>query len=269
MRRAAFALLVLAGALAWGTIADAGTPHEDLQAAADAYAKAMRTKDRSARLDGFSQAERLFAQLARKHEVQSAPLYVDWGNAALQARRLGPAVLAYRRALVLDPGSAQARRNLAETRRLLPQWVPRPRDTTLTGTFFFWRHSLSRSARLSLAASCFLGACILLAVWIRWRRGWARNLAVLPLLLWAALVCMPLLDPGSTPGEDGVVTVPEAVVRSADAPGAPARFAEPLPGGSEVEIRRVRGDWARVRLADGRDGWVARGSVTFVDPARN
>ena len=35
------------------------------------------------------------------------------------------------------------------------------------------------------------------------------------------------------------------------------RFSEPLPEGTELEIVESRAEWARVRLADNREAWVA------------
>jgi len=243
-------------------------PGDRLTAALQVYRQAMQTPEPSARLERFRQAERLFASLHEEAGVRSSALYVDWANAALQAHRLGPAVLAYRRALRLDPGDRQARENLAEARDLLPAWVPRPRDEAWTGTLFFWRHTLSCSTRGLLSALLFLLACLLLGIWIRWQKGWARNLALLPLLFWLALLAVPWLDASSGAGEDAVVTAEEVLVRAADSPGAPAKLGEPLPGGSEVRITEIRGDWAELQLPDGRAGWVARGRVSFVDPDR-
>ena len=37
-----------------------------------------------------------------------------------------------------------------------------------------------------------------------------------------------------------------------------------LPGGTEVVIVEERESWLRIRLADGRETWVAKGSVTPV-----
>ena len=42
-------------------------------------------------------------------------------------------------------------------------------------------------------------------------------------------------------------------------------FPDPLPQGVEVERLEVRGDFARVRLANGRDVWVRGSSVTPID----
>src|SRR5690606_34729281 len=89
------------------------------------YEAAQAETDREARLAAFARAERGFASLI-EDGTASAALYTNLGHAALQAGRRGEAVLAYRRALLLDPGATTPRQNLAHLRAQLPAWVPRP-----------------------------------------------------------------------------------------------------------------------------------------------
>jgi hypothetical protein len=61
-----------------------------------------------------------------------------------------------------------------------------------------------------------------------------------------------------------VLTSDETPARVSDSALAPLAFPEPLPAGVEVERLEVRGDFARIRLANGRDVWVRSSSVTPV-----
>jgi hypothetical protein len=103
-------------------------------------------------------------------------------------------------------------------------------------------------------------AAMLLAVAIRWRWAWARNLALLPAVVWLGLAGLPAWMSDSN--DDAVITAVEVVVHAADSTGAPARFAEALPGGTEVQIVEKRDGWVQIRLADSRDGWVRTSSLT-------
>ena len=51
------------------------------------------------------------------------------------------------------------------------------------------------------------------------------------------------------------------MLRSADSTGASPTFANPLPGGTEVDIVEVRDAWVRVALADGTRGWLTASVV--------
>jgi hypothetical protein len=74
-----------------------------------------------------------------------------------------------------------------------------------------------------------------------------------------------VLDGSGDVGEAAVLTAAETPARSSDSARAPLAFPDPLPQGVEVERLEVRGDFARVRLANGRDVWVRSSSVTPVE----
>jgi tetratricopeptide (TPR) repeat protein len=234
-----------------------------LEEAIAVYQEAMELEDRDARLVAFGRAQRLFESVIEQSEARNADLYVNLGNAALGAGRVGPAIVAYRRALGLDPGHGRARQNLSQARKLVPAWAPRASESSQWGTFFFWRGVVSTSTTVLLTAAAFCVGALLLAVAIRYRQGWARNLGILVLCFWGALFGIGVWeDVGyGAGGEWRVVVADEAVARSADAINAPPRFAEPLPSGVEMELIESRDEWVHVRLADGRDAWLMASSL--------
>jgi tetratricopeptide (TPR) repeat protein len=234
------------------------------------YRAALDCEDRDERISHFRRAETCFAQLVRHAEsaedagIQNADLYVNLGNAAMGAERLGPAILAFRRSLSLDPDHARARQNLQHARSLLPDWVPLP-EAGMLDTFFAWTGRRSTAEVRLLAAVCFGAAALLVAAGIRFRKLTLRNLALLPAIAWLGLVALTLTVGRSTRHE-AVVTVPEVVARAADSAHAPSRFSQPVPGGTEVTTIENREDWTHIRLADGRDGWVPSSSIEAVNP---
>jgi hypothetical protein len=240
----------------------AADPKVTLESAVREYQEALNTTRADLRLERFKRAQRLFAQVIEGRKIENADLYVNFSNAALQARDIGNAILAYKWALAVQPGHKRARQNLDHARELLPDWVPRPKGQTLFDTFFFWQGTFSRSARSLAAALSFALAGILIALAVRWRWPWARNSAVLPILIWLGLGVLPFWS--SDDSGDAVVTASEVTAQSADSGGAPARFSEPLPGGTEVQILERRNPWAHIRLADGRTGWVRTSALTPV-----
>jgi hypothetical protein len=243
----------------------AGTSlNETLEGAIEAYTVALNTEDRDRRLEEFRRAERLFTR-ATEDGNAGAELYTNLGNAALQAEHLGPAVLAYRRALRLDPDHARATQNLAHARTLLPDWVPRPETGGLLDTFFFWHRTLSTTERSMGGAIAFALAALLLACSIRFARPSLRNLAVIPGGVWVALLASTLLDPTARAPDLAVVTADETVAHAADSALAPSPFPSALPGGTEVTVLEERSPWVRIRLANGRDAWVAESSLSRVD----
>lgn len=254
-------LLVLSLALPVALSADSPL----LERAVETYAGAQEIPDRDERVAAFRSAERIFSKLAEEG-YQSADLYVNMGNAALQAERLGAAVLAYRRALLLDPDHPRALRNLEYVRGLLPEWLPRPEPAGLLDSFFSWHASLTRAERAAAAALCFFLACALAAMGIRFRLGPLRNLALVPGLAWLALGLSLLFDPALDASREGVVSAEEVMLRVADSHLSAPALPRPLPAGAELWVLERRPSWLRVRLASGRVAWLPADAVTTLVP---
>lgn len=238
---------------------------EHLERAIDTYARAMESSARDERVGLFLESERLFGAAAAAG-YDNAALQSNLGNAALGAERLGHAILAYRRALLIDPGHTRARENLAHARGLLPDWVPRPPEKGLVESFFFWRDEVSALTLATIAAGFFALGAGLIALSIVRPSGVARGLAGLALLVWATLGLSILFDPARESAQAGVVIVPEATARAADSINAPLRFGEPLPAGSELRLLEDRGGWLHVELFNGRSAWLTSSSVARVVP---
>jgi tetratricopeptide (TPR) repeat protein len=254
--------LVLWAALAGGaaTAAAEDPMQARLEAAITAYDAAMESDERELRLEGFRQAERLF-RAATESGIDNAALYANLGNAALQAEHLGPAVLAYRRALLLEPGLERAQQNLQHVRTLLPDWVPTPAGAGLLDSFFVWHLTTSQAVRANLAALFFAIATLCLAGAITFRVTPPRYAAALCGLVWGALILSLAFDPGRSASHEAVVVVDEATARAADSINAPRRFGEPLPGGTELTILEDRGGWLQIELHNGRNAWLTTSSV--------
>jgi len=234
-----------------------------VEEAVASYSRALDTPERDARLEEFRRAERLFTR-AVGDAPGNAALYTNLGNAALQAEHLGAAVLAYRRALAIDPDHPRAVQNLEHARTLLPEWVPRPTHHGLLDTFFAWHQTISRSDRALGAAAAFALAALLVAAAIRFRQPTLRTAAIVPALVWLALLASLFVESSSGAADAAVVTADEVVARAADSALAPSALPAPLPGGTEVRILEARPPWLRVRLANGRDAWVSESAVTAV-----
>ncbi len=254
--------VVSSGAVAASSasVAAGSSDLERIEQAIESYRTALDTPERDLRLEGFRNAERLFARVAEAGAA-NPELYTNLGNAALQAEHLGTAVLAYRRALALDPDHPRALQNLEFVRTLLPEWVPKPEAGGLLDSFFFWHKTRSRADRSLAAAIAFAVALLLLAASIRFGQPTLRNAATVPALIWAALLASVALEQAGARLDEAVVVADEVVARAADSALAPSALPAPLPGGVEVRILERRSPWIRIRLANGRDAWVAESAL--------
>jgi len=232
-----------------------------LEAAIEAYSAAQSEAGRDARLAGFARARQAFASLV-SDGVESAALYTNLGNAALQAQDPGEAVVAYHRALRIDPNHNAAQQNLVYVRTKLPVWVPRPEPTQGARGFLDGRRWPAEQ-RAAFSAICFLVAAVAIALSVRRKEGAWRGLALLAFAGWG--LSLGSLTWAEEVERMAVVTGLEAEARSADSALAPLALPDPLPPGVEVDLVEVRGDWSLARLANGRDVWVRSSKLTAID----
>jgi hypothetical protein len=142
--------------------------------------------------------------------------------------------------------------------------VPRSGDESVLDTFFFWHRSLSTAERTGAGAVCFLLAAIALAVGIRWSSRLARGVSIVLAAAWLGLTASLIVAAGGNLPNQAVITAEETFARASDSANAPARFADPLPGGTEIEVVEERDRWARIRLANDLEAWVSRQSLEVV-----
>ena len=250
-RSRASAAVALA-AVVVATALPAGPAHAGMEEARAQYQAALAETDGLRRVGLFAKAERGLRQAAAAHP-QSAALQVDWGNAALGARDMGRAALAYRRALHVAPGNERAAANLSWLRARMPVWLPRPASASALDSLLFWRGRFTSAQLHLIGGGAFGVAALLLAVWFRWRRGGLRAGALAAAVVWLAATGSALAG-GSETG--AVVLEDGAMLRSADSVGAAPAFANPLPAGTEVQVLEARPRWLRVALADATKGWL-------------
>lgn len=236
-----------------------------LQAAIDEYETALDTIDRHERESQFQRAETLFRQATEQGNLESADLYANLGNAAFQAKRLGPAITAYRQALQISPNHRRARTNLLHVRRSLPEWCRFEETDDLFDSLFFWNGLYSPSTIAIWAANAFFLAALLYAASIYFDRNIFRNFACLPFVLWIVLMASWLSSRYGSDKSQAVVTANEITARSADSVASAPRFPDPVPGGTEAFILERRDNWTQIQLANEQTAWVPTSSLQFLD----
>jgi hypothetical protein len=190
----------------------------------------------------YTDAQREFAGAA-EGTPRSADAWANYGTAAFAAGDTAGAVLGWQRALRLEPLAADARARLESLRRLTPAdpaWVPPVPRWLLPG----------------LGGALWLAAWAFVAVLVRTRSRVARDWAI-------ATGTMALLAGGAAWENERRVTGSDLAVIAADGPlrTLPALAADRAALGTIGEVGRLAersGEWARVVLPDGREGWMER-----------
>jgi len=232
------------------------------QAPADAFKtanQAYQTKDYTAAISGY--------RAVLEAGLQSPEVYLNLGNSYYQTGDFGQAVLAYEKGLLLEPGHPAITANLALVRDQLPD------QFGVLPPFFLsaWWNGLR--ANLSSNGWAILGLVFLWlglagwAVWIwsparQWRkRGFSVGLVLLVLAL------LPLALAWSHKGwqqANKAAVVLEEVLMVRAAPDAQAEQVLVVHAGTKIRVVDQLGDWHKIRLSNGAEGWLPMGSHAFI-----
>ncbi len=234
---------------------DAGSV-QMLEKASQTYHDAMNVQERSARTAAFKQAYMMFDSLAKLYP-DSPEVQVDAGNAALNAADFGHAVLAYKRALKIDPSLSQAQSNLAYIQSMQGD-VEHDSAKIISSVFFL--DNVPKETRLLIAAILFAFGMLLVIPWKPEHKRLMRWIAVLPLAIWLWLVIGVY---ASSEQEDAVV-MNEVFLKTADNAGASNASSTALLPGYTVHVIKMNGEWMQVKTLSGIQGWVKSSSVERV-----
>jgi tetratricopeptide (TPR) repeat protein len=186
-------------------------------------------------------------------------VYHALGNALWRAEAPGPAAAAWARGLALAPRDADLAANLARARAAAPDRLEPPAGP---GPLFVWEGLLAAGEVAGLAALAAAAGLAALAQAARRRRP-------VPSGAWLALVAAVALSAllaarRATPAP-AVITAPEVAARSDRSPQGVTLFV--LHAGAHVAVAEALPDAVRVRLPDGRTGWVDAAGQRSTDPS--
>ena len=187
-------------------------------------------------------------------------VYYNVGNAYYKLQQPGKAILNYERALRLYPDNEDIRFNLELANLQITDRIPAPLRSDvlvwLDNTLQFI--SLESSAMLTLVSWLALFSGLIMILVSRKAKGqqWGRTLAWTAgviFIVFGGLFAYQYYDHQTT--NFGIVMAPRVIVRSSPAEDATEVFI--LHEGAKVRIEAQTRDWARIRLADGKVGWLA------------
>ncbi len=219
-----------------------------------------------AALARYREAAAILESVRTKYELHNAQLNHAIGNAYLKSGELGHAILAYRRALALDPTNYQARETLEYARTLVDSQAPASHSRRMVEWLLSWRGYLPRSAIWFGATAIFLAGWMLITLRI-WKpmRFIARTGTVMVSVSLFSLGLLGLDAWESQSQRVGVIT--ELSVNARTGPSAQIfgeAFQAPLGAGTEFVMIDQRDGWIQIQLASNAMGWVPEESVGLV-----
>jgi len=193
----------------------------------------------------------------------SAELYYNLGNAYFKAGNLGKAVLNYERTRLLSPSDAQGRDNLAIAQARTVDIIQPLPDFFLTR----WWRGLQRS----LSAGVWSGLSILMlwlavggfSVWLllsdreHKKRGFLGGMVCL-LLFGITFALAAQRSSAQQNSNQAIILAKETALK--DAADADSPDILTLHEGTKIHMLDQIGEWHKVRLPNGEQGWLAEGS---------
>jgi len=205
----------------------------------------------------YTQAILRWQKIIDEGEIANGYLYYNIANAYLLKGHIGEAILNYRRAERLGMAGPDLVKNLAFARSKRVDQVPVRTEKRVLQTLFFWHYDLA--GRLRFLFGCISWAVFFLAAALRlwWRRSflaWLIGVSLFLLICFGGSVCIEQMQAGRH--QQGVIVVDSVVARQGDGENYAAGFKDPLHEGTEFELQEQRGNWLRIRLANGSAAWI-------------
>jgi tetratricopeptide (TPR) repeat protein len=212
----------------------------------------------------YESALKLYEELIERG-VKNPSLYYNLGNAHFKKGSLGYAILYYEKSLSLAPFDRDARSNLEYARRSVKERV-RPLYNERLHAFAVALSSLTGAGTLAYTELFFFALSIgvaNLAIFMPYARARLKRLLAASLVLFALSALALLWHAGYDKTHPrGIVVEKQVQVLSAPIAESEALFS--LPEGTAMRVRETRGEWARVKVADGREGWLPVRHARFI-----
>lgn len=233
-------------------LADTGA---DLQNAEEAYRKG-----------DYETAINTYEQLLAKGS-QSADLHYNLGNAYYRSKDLGKAILHLEKAVLLNPRDKDFQHNL----RVVKQNLPDQFETI--PPFFIQRWWDQLQAFLSPTGWGIVGLLLLwggiagLILWLRAESRSRRKQGFMAGIAALILCILPFAIGFSTIKEINNTQRAVILVAETNLKSAPDEISEAilqLHAGVSLTILDEIGDWKKIRLSNGEEGWVKTNTLGFI-----
>ncbi len=237
------------------TLAFAETPEQYFDLANQAY-------QQSKFVDAIVKYEQIL-----QSGVASWELYFNLGNAYYKSGNVSKAILNYERALKLMPNDDDLRHNLQLANLMITDKIePTPR-------LFLWDWWDSITSSVSLRTVTWLCYCLFVLVigaiilamlapsYAKRRIAFVGGLACTMLLIVGLVVFIGKLHQVNTT-DTAIVTANITTVKNS--PDAKSSDAFVLHGGVKVFITDKVNDWIKIRLADGKVGWMEQKAAEII-----
>jgi tetratricopeptide (TPR) repeat protein len=197
----------------------------------------------------------------------SEPLMYNIANCHFKMKRWGKSILYYERALKINPGNRDVQNNLKLAREFTVDKIEELPEFILN-TWVRNINYLLSSDGWSYLSLLFFSVTILLL--LNFRYGPSSGIRKLSFFLSMTSLLTAIIftifawnqKHSYHKRDSGIVMMPVSTVRSS--PDASGNTLFILHEGTKIELIDKLGNWRRIELADGRQGWIADGDLEVI-----
>jgi len=191
--------------------------------------------------------------------LSSADLYYNIGNCHFKLGDIPHSILYYEKALKADPSHADARNNLAIAQEFTLDKIEELPEFILSGWMDKIKYSLSADGWAWAAICLFLVAALLMLGFRFFGNSRGRKLsfifACISALLAIAAFIFSISEKSDALKQDSAIVM-QPVVQVKSSPGDAGKSIFVIHEGTKVSLKDNVGDWTKIEIADGRQGWV-------------
>ncbi len=189
----------------------------------------------------------------------SARLWYNMGNACYKLQNDGMAILYYERALKLDPSNKDIKNNLEIARLKTLDKIENVPEFILTTWVKELRNTMSSNRWAWFGVSMLVVTVVLLLLFRHAPSVGQRKLSFVMACIFALVVLVSFifsvnLKDKAENSDTAVVLAPVTNIKSA--PNSTGGNLFILHEGTKVEVLERVGQWSKIELADGRQGWM-------------
>ena len=212
----------------------------------------------------YNKALNMYTELIERG-IKNPSLFYNLGNTYFKLGQIGYAILYYEKALSLKPFDRDIRNNLEYARRSMEERI---QPLYNEGLFNFLRTTYSFVKPWLLAVFelvFFTGFIIFSIIFILFpyqRHRLKKQVIVFGILFFVFGMCAFSRTAYEQAYPKGIVVADDVEVLS-----APIAESEPvfqLYEGTRTKVLETRGDWIRIRIDDGREGWILQQDIAFI-----
>lgn len=206
----------------------------------------------------YQEAINSWMQILESGEA-SEELYFNLGNAQYKLNHIGPSIYYYEKALQLSPNDGDIKNNLAFAENARIDAIEPLPETVFTKWYRNVADTFTYDGWAILAVMCSLSfVSLFLLYYFSYTEKRKRLLfatAMLVGLFFVASLSMAFLTfEDYSKNQSAIIFATELEVKTEPSMGSNSAFI--LHEGTKVQITAQDGNWFRIVLADGKDGWV-------------